>query len=238
MMVGRRGNAITMKIGLIGDHDQEVPAHKAIPIALQLAADKSGIPIEWQWNHSNEIDWSKLRKFDGIWCVPASPYKNSNNVLEAIKYAREHNIPFLGTCGGYQYAAWEFARNKLGHEEADNSEINPDTRMPIISSLVCKLYDMKASVELTANSVVAMAYGQTRISEEYFCGFGVNREYLHLFKNTDLEFTGFDEDGDPRTLEIPGNRFFVGTAFQPERSAFDGTAHPLICAYLNAVKYI
>lgn len=224
-----------MKIGLIGDHDEQVPAHNAIPIALQLAANELELPIEHQWIHSTKIDISKLSEFDGLWCVPASPYENNENVLETINHARVHDIPFLGTCGGYQYAAWEFVRNELGHDEADNSEINPDTEMPLINSLVCKLYDVKGSIELTADSVIAAAYGNTSISEEYFCGYGVNREYLDLFKNTDLEFTGFDDDGDPRTLEIRKNRFFMGTAFQPERSAFGGTVHPLVRAFLKAV---
>lgn len=223
-----------MKIGLIGDHDEQVLAHKAIPTALALAANKLEISIQHKWIHSTQIDIPKLKEFSGLWCVPASPYENSENVLNAIKFAREQDMPFLGTCGGYQYAAWEFVRNELGYAEANNAEINPDAAMPIISSLVCKLYDKEGSIELTGDSIIANAYGNTSITEAYYCGYGVNSEYLSIFKNTDLTFTGFDQDGDPRALEIRKNKFFVGTAFQPERSALNGLAHPLICAYLNA----
>ena len=223
-----------MKIGLIGDLNENVSAHKAIPVALKLAAQRLDITVEHQWIHSKEIEISQLKEFTALWCVPASPYEHTDNVLLAIKYAREKNVPFLGTCGGYQHAALEFVRNVLSHAEADNSETNPDASMPVISALVCKLYDVNGVVELEEKSIVALAYGKLKVTEEYFCGYGVNREYLHLFENTDLHFSGFDADGDPRALEIRKNRFFVGTAFQPERSAFNGVAHPLVCTYLKA----
>ncbi len=221
-----------MNIGLLGDFDEAVTAHKAIPLALQLAADELEVNIEYQWLHSQDIEIRQLEEYSCLWCVPASPYENTDNVLEAIKFAREQDVPFLGTCGGYQHAALEFARNVLGFSEAGNSEITPDSSMPVISGLVCKLYDVAADIELSENSVIASAYGALNISEEYFCGYGVNRDYLHLYNNSALNFTGHDVDGDPRALEISANRFYVGTAFQPERSAFNKVVHPLIRAYL------
>lgn len=224
-----------MKIGLIGDFDKDVPAHKAIPMALQLAAESLGVTVEYQWVHSTDIEVVSLQEFAALWCVPASPYEDTENVLLAIKHAREQDIPFLGTCGGFQHAALEFVRNVLGYAEAENSEINPDASMPVVSALACKLYDVNGVIELKEKSEIALAYGRLDISEEYFCGYGVNRDYLHLFENTDLSFTGYDEDGDPRALEIEKNRFFIGTAFQPERSAFSGAVHPLISNYLQAV---
>ena len=223
-----------MRVGLIGDYDVSVTAHKAIPLALELASKKISRSVEFQWLNTDYFKLSSLSEFDALWCVPASPYKNTDKVLRAIRFARENNVPFLGTCGGYQHAALEFAQNVLGYREAENLEINPEASMPLISGLACKLYDQKAQINLIEGSSIAAIYGTTKISEEYFCGYGVNREYLHIFESSDMCFTGFDEDGDPRSLEISKNRFFVGTAFQPERSAFEGLAHPLICEYLNA----
>lgn len=223
-----------MRVGLIGDYDVSVTAHKAIPLALELASKKISRSVEFQWLNTDSFKLSSLSEFDALWCVPASPYKNTDKVLRAIRFARENNVPFLGTCGGYQHAALEFAQNVLGYREAENLEINPEASMPLISGLACKLYDQKAQINLIEGSSIAAIYGTTKISEEYFCGYGVNREYLHIFESSDMCFTGFDEDGDPRSLEISKNRFFVGTAFQPERSAFEGLAHPLICEYLNA----
>ncbi len=225
-----------MKVGLIGDYKKSVTAHQAIPTALKLAADQIGTPVEFKWLHSNELQQSQLPDYAALWCVPASPYENTENVLQAIKFARHENVPFLGTCGGYQHAALEYVRHELGYSEAENAEINPQAAMPLISGLVCKLYDEEGSIQLTQKSKMAEIYGASTIREEYFCGYGVNRDYLTIFEGTDLVVSGFDDDGDPRCLEITDNKFFIGTAFQPERSALKDSAHPLICAFLNAAK--
>ena len=235
LQIGYKG--IDMKVGLIGDYQESVPAHQAIPTALELAAGQVGTTVEFEWLHSNTLHQTQLQDYSALWCVPASPYENTENVLQAIKYAREENVPFLGTCGGYQHAALEFARHELGYDKADNTEINPQTTMPLISGLACKLYDEEGAIKLTQNSLIAEIYDATSISEEYFCGYGVNRDYLHIFEGTDLYVSGFVEDGDPRCLEIAANKFHLGTAFQPERSALKGSPHPLICAFLNAAKH-
>lgn len=235
-----------MKIGLIGDYQESITAHRAIPVALQLAADSLDLSVEPKWLPSDELQHESLDAYSGLWCVPASPYSNNENVFAAIEYARREDIPFLSTCGGYQYAALEFVRNELGYKQAENAEINPQTAMPVISGLSCKLYDERSEISFTKDSRIAAIYGKTRVAEEYYCGFGVNREYLNLYEDSDMRFSGFDSDGDPRSLEIPTHRFFIGTAFQPERSALSSeihptirkevSAHPLIVAFVAAVK--
>jgi len=223
-----------MRIGLIGDYQESVAAHRAIPKALELAATELAVSVEFDWLHSNELSGISLNDYVALWCVPASPYQDNESVLHAIRYAREEDVPFLGTCGGYQYAALEFAQTVLGYSQAENTEVQPETTMPLISSLACKLYDESARIKLIEKSKIARIYGENTILEEYYCGYGVNSEYLQIFDGTDLYFSGFDEDGDPRSLEITTKKFFIGTAFQPERSAFNGISHPLICAYLSA----
>ena len=145
-------------------------------------------PVEFEWLDSNELHQSQLLDFAALWCVPASPYNDTENVLNAIKFARLQNVPFLGTCGGYQHAALEYARHELGYSEADNTEIDPQTAMPLISGLSCKLYDEEGSIQLTQKSQIAEIYGASTIHEEYFCGYGVNRDYLRIFEGTDLFF--------------------------------------------------
>ena len=223
-----------MKIGLIGDYQDSVTAHRAIPKALELAAAEIAVSVEFDWLQTCELSETSLSEHTGLWCIPASPYQDNESVLHAIQYARENDVPFLGTCGGYQYAALEFAQSVLGYSEAGNAEVQTETTMPLISSLACKLYDERAGIKLNENSKIARIYGKTTISEEYFCGYGVNSEYLHIYEGSEMFFSGFDEDGDPRCMEIIANKFFIGTAFQPERSAFSGIPHPLICAYISA----
>ena len=224
-----------MIISLLGDYDDKVEAHLAIPRAIELAANSLELDVEYEWLRSTQIDNDHLVEADAIWCVPNSPYENPLAIVDAIRLAREHEIPFLGTCGGYQHAALEFARNVLGYENAGSSEEDPDISMPLISALSCRLAAESGAINLNDGSRIAEIYRQTRINEEYNCGFGVNAEYLPIFEDSAMHFSGFDDDGDPRLLEIPRHRFFIGSAFQPERTAFENQSHPLIMALLESV---
>lgn len=223
-----------MKIALIGDYDQSVTAHQAIPQALTLAADSLSTTVVQTWIRSSEVESARLAEFDALWCVPFSPYENPEAVIDAIRFARETDIPFLGTCAGFQHAVLEFARNVLGLETAASIEDNPHTQTPVISALACKLYDESDAIEIELDSKVGRIYQVDRIDEEYHCGFGVNPQYSNIFDESELRFCGRDDAGEARILELPGHRFFVGTAFQPERSAFKKIVHPLISAYLAA----
>ena len=225
-----------MKIGLVGDHNEEVTAHRAIPVALDLSSRDLSTNLEIQWINSEDIPRFDLGSFSGLWCIPASPYKSMENVLQVINFARNEDLPFLGTCGGFQHAALEFARNALGFAHADNGEVNSNAKMPLISALVCKLIEVTDQIQLEGNSKVAGIYGSNLVSEEYRCGFGVNREYLPIFDGSEMMFTGFDAEGDPKVLEIKKNKFFIGTAFQPERVALKNLSHPIVRAFLEAAK--
>lgn len=224
-----------MKIGLVGDYNPDVTAHRAIPAAIEIASNDIDIKVSIEWLNSSDIPNIRLEEYSGFWCIPASPYQEMDNVLKVISFARQNAVPFLGTCGGYQHAALEFARVELGYVDAENGEVNPDAGMPLISVLSCRLSDEAGKVNVHRDSKLAKIYGSEVIRETYNCGFGVNRNYLDIFDGSDMRFTSFDEEGDPRALELKGEQFFIGTAFQPERSAFVGESHPLIKSFLQAV---
>ena len=224
----------TKSIALIGDYNAQVIAHQAIPKALDLAATALGVACEYEWVDTDAVSQLSLNEFDGFWCVPASPYKDMQGALDAIRYARESGKPFLGTCGGYQHAALEYARHVLGHTLAGNAEVDANTSMPLINALACKLVEKSDRIQLLDGSRVASIYDTAEVEEDYHCSFGVNRKYLPLFDGSALQFTGFDLDGDPRVLEIREHPFFMATAFQPERSALLGENHALITAFVQA----
>jgi CTP synthase (UTP-ammonia lyase) len=223
-----------ISIALIGDHDESVTAHQAIPLAIGMAADALQIDATIEWFSTESVSIEKLAKFHAIWCVPASPYKNIDGALTAIQFARRNDTPFLGTCGGYQHAILEFARHVLGFEKADYIEDNPDTEMPLISGLTCALIEKSAQITLTAESQVAIFYQSEKITEDYHCSYGINQDYLFIFDGSDLYFSGHDESLAPQIFELPQHRFFIGTAFQPERSALKNELHPLITGLLQA----
>ena len=220
-----------LKIALVGDYDPQVLAHQAIPKALKLNTSQK---VEYYWIHSSEVDLKGLSQFHGIWCVPKSPYDNMENVLSVIRFARENEKPFLGTCAGYQHAALEFARNALGYEQAGSSEVDLETPMPLINALVCRLNHEQHGITLKTSSKIQGLYGRSEIAEEFNCGYGINQEYLNLFNGSDLLFSSVDHQGYPKSLELLSHPFFIGTAFQPERSALHNQQHPIINAFLNA----
>ena len=227
----------TLRVALIGDRSDDVIAHQAIPPALELACRRLGLRQEHDWLHTASLaqpTTPTLAPYDAIWAVPASPYANQHAAIDAIRHARERDIPFLGTCGGYQHALLEYARNVLGREDADSFEDNPDTLFPLVSPMVCELRDTGGDITLATDSELAGFYGKSLIRETYNCGFGLNRDFQHLFDDSGLLFVAHDLAGDPRALTLPQHRFFYGVAFQPERSSLQDQSHPLIEAFLHA----
>ena len=230
---------MTIRLALVGDFNPNVVAHQAIPKALQIAADHIGTDVAYDWIATPTLDPDAdhvLAQYDGVWCVPASPYASLDGALNAIRYAREHNLAFLGTCGGYQHAVLEYARNVLGLADAANAETDPDAALPLIAPLVCALIDQDGGIKLAPNSLIQTHYGVPTISETYRCSYGLNPEYAGLLDGQDLVISAWDNDDDPRAVELRGHRFFIGTAFQPERSALRGETHPLITAFVRAAS--
>lgn len=223
---------MSASIALIGDRDDSVTAHRAIPQALALEDPA----LQLQWLPTPAVHDTDLGQFNGLWCVPASPYVDTAGALCAIRYARESGTPFFGSCGGYQYAALEFARHVLGLHDADNTETHPDTPTPLINSLSCALIDTQSIIALSPGSRIAQMAGAEQLTETYRCAYGVNRDYLASFDGSDLEFCGFDQDGDPRVFLHRTHPFFLGTAFQSERAALSGHRHPLVKAFVHACQ--
>ena len=222
-------------IGLVGDYDAGVTAHQAIPRALALAASALGAPLESRWLPTETIDGDALlAPFDALWCVPASPYRSMAGALRAIRFARERPLPFLGTCGGFQHAVVEYARNVLGWADAEHAETAPDAARPVIAALVCSLVEITNKVRLLPGSRIAAAYGATEATEGYHCRYGLNEAFRETLVSGALRVTAEDEAGDIRALELEGHPFFVATLFQPERAALAGRLPPLVAAFSRA----
>jgi CTP synthase (UTP-ammonia lyase) len=222
-------------IGLIGDYDAAVPAHQAVPIALRLAADSAGVEVRSQWVPTEEIhDVARISAFDGLWCVPASPYRNMAGALLAIQYAREHGCPFLGTCGGFQHVLVEYARNALKWTDAAHAEVSPETDRPVIAPLACELVETTGRVHFVPGSCLTRAYGNDSAMEGYHCRYGLNRDFQEALVSGPLRAAAFDAAGDLRAVELDGHRFFVATLFQPERVALTGQVPQLVAAFVRA----
>ncbi len=224
-----------IRIALIGDYDPQVTAHQAIPVALGMAAEHSGKDIQFQWLATDTISAdTSLNEFDGFWCVPASPYRDMNGALRAIGFAREQQRPFLGTCGGFQHAVLEFARNVLGWEDAEHGETSPEATRALLTPLACSLVEAVDSIHLVEGSLIANAYENAEIREGYRCRYGVNPEFERELLKQQLHAVGHDSAGDLRAVELNDHPFFVATLFQPERAALKGILPPLVRALIEA----
>ena len=224
----------TLRIALVGDYNANVVAHQAIPLAIDDAAAVLDLTADYDWLATTELTSPEdLVGYDAIWLVPASPYKNTEAAFIAARYARENSIPFLGTCGGFQHALIEYARNVLGWSDAAHAETDTEGRM-VIAPLTCSLVEKSDTIELRANTLIARAYGRDSIEEGYHCNYGISAEFADALQSQALRVTGWDENGDIRAVELVTHPFFVATLFQHERNALAGRPAPLVQAFLHA----
>lgn len=226
------------RIALIGDYSGSVKAHVAIPLALDQVAKEDNTEVAFVWVQTSELASREavesLRHFDGIWCVPTSPYRNGEGAISAIKLARTENIPFLGTCAGFQYALLEYFRNVLGVSEAQHGELDPQSEHQVISRLSCSLVEATGTVCLTPGSLASRLYGRDQVEEAYRCNYGFNPECVaRLANRSDIEIEGRDTAGDVRIFRLLNHPFFIATLFQPERSALNHVLHPLIREFVS-----
>ena len=228
-----------MRVGLIGDFDESVTAHRAIPVALRLAAEQLAQSLSVDWLATDAMPDScvtrdGLARYDALWCVPASPYRNMDGALRAIRFAREQRVPFLGTCGGFQHAVIEYARHLLGWADADHAETAPGAERAVISALACSLVEVSDEVRLQPGSRIASAYGRETVSEGYHCRYGLNPAFARQLTQGPLRATAHDAQGEVRAIELDGHPFFVCTLFQPERAALRGEVPPLVVSFIEA----
>ena len=224
-----------IKVGVIGDRDDRKTAHRAVPVALRLGGAALGREVELEWLATDAMpDAAGLARFDALWCAPGSPYREMDGALRAIRFAREQGVPFLGTCGGFQHAVIEFARNVLGVADAEHAESAPEAPNTVISELACALVEVNDQVTLVAGSRIAKAYGTETATEGYHCSYGLNPAFAPRLLAGPLRGTAQDAQGEIRAIELDGHPFFVCALFQPERAALADRVPPIVDALLRA----
>ena len=222
------------RIALVGDRSDNVRAHARIPALIDALLRRDGIALDPYWIATPDVAACDLGRFDAIWLVPGSPYDSADGAIAAARTARERQIPFLGTCGGFQHALLEFARNVCGLSGVENAEVTPAAAEHLIVALECSLKGHEEAVMIVPGTLAAKISGPGRRIERYHCDYGLDPAYLGRLTAGGLSFSGFDDSGQVRIVELPGHPFFVGTLFQPELHG-DGTQpHPIIVALAAA----
>ena len=221
------------RVGLIGDYNDSIVAHRAIPLALRASPRAAQIDFEWIASDAPDLA-RRITDCDGLWCVPGSPYRSMHGALAAIGFARAQNLPFLGTCGGFQHAIIEYARSVLGWQDADHAETAHDAARAVISPLSCGLVEVTAALRLLPGSRIAAAYAREKVSEGYHCNYGLNPAFGAALLAGPLRASAVDAAGEVRAVELDAHPFFVATLFQPERAALRGEPAPLVNAFVEA----
>ena len=221
-----------LRIGIIGDFNADNPTHVATNAGIEHAAEMLGRAVEAVWLPTDEAH--DFGAFDGLFCSPGSPYRSLDGALAGIRYARENQVPFMGTCAGLQHLVLEYARNAMGIQDAAHAESDPYASILFITPLSCSLVGQTMEVRLKAGSMAAAVYGTDRSTENYYCNFGLNPDYRGQLESAGLAVTGTDQDGEVRIMELPLHPFFLGTLFVPQARSMRGGPHPLVLAFCRA----
>lgn len=204
------------------------------------------------WINSEEYEkdptkLAELKKYDGILVPGGFGARGIEGKIQAIKYCRENNIPYLGLCYGMQLATIEFARHVAGLENANTPEVNENTPYPVVHTMEDQIEKIKTHkmggtmrlgaypCVLTKDSVSYRAYGQKEISERHRHRYEFNNKYRKLLEEKGLLIAGTSPDNNlVEIIEVPGHKFFVATQFHPEFKSRPLKPHPLFKEFIKA----
>jgi CTP synthase (UTP-ammonia lyase) len=224
-------------VGVIGDFLPTYDTHTMTNLSFRHSADSLGVKVEVEWLSTPTLDGdvdAKLRLFDAFLCAPGSPYKSSEGALNGIRFARENERPFIGTCGGCQHAIIEFARNVMGIEDAEHAEEHPDASNLFVTPLTCSLVGKVEEVKVLAGTRASKVYGTPTIKEKFYCNYGLNPARREDVEKAGLHVSGLDAGGEIRILELPKARFFFATLFVPQATSTPECPHPMITGLLHS----
>ena len=224
---------MTVRIALVGDRDPAYVTHRELDATLALMPDD----VDARWVPTDEATPSALARFDALWIVPGTPYRNDAAVYAAIAAAREGGVPILGTCGGFQYMMVEFARNAAGLPDAAHAETDPDAPLHAVAPLACSLIEQERTVTAVPGTRVADLCGTAPFAGFHFCSYGLAPGVVERVVAAGLVVSATAPDAGVEAVELPSHPFYVATLFQPQvGSSHTGVLHPLVDALVAAAR--
>lgn len=235
-------------IALVGKYIELQDAYKSILESFIHAGAVNECKVNVHTVHSEYLDNEnideKLSSMDGILVAPGFGERGIEGKITAVKYAREHNIPFFGICLGMQMAVIEFARNVVGLKDAMTTEINPVTPNPVIDlmeeqkTLTIKGGTMRLGAydcELKEDTLAYKIYNTKMISERHRHRYEFNNHYRDVLEKAGMVLSGKNPDtGLIEVVELPNHPFFIGVQFHPELKSTVETPQPIFVAFIKA----
>jgi len=242
----------TVEIGIIGKYHKTgdyvlTDSYVCVVEALKHAGWKLGLKPNLIWFDSENLnnDYSKL---DGIIIPQGWGKRGIEGKINAVTYARENNIPYLGLCFGMQMAVIEFARNVLRLKNANTEEADPHTKHLVIHTLdyqkeLIKKHEFGGTIRLGSYSCLikkgtklSSVYGkQSTVNERHRHRYEFNSKYRSQFEKAGMVISGTSPDGKlVEAIELPKHKFFIGTQFHPEYKSRPLSPHPIFVEFLKA----
>lgn len=241
----------TIKVAIAGKYTKLSDAYISVVESLKHAGYANEAQIEIKWINSEDcIEYDKakelLKDVQAVVVPGGFGIRGIEGKLSVVRYAREHNLPFLGLCLGMQCAVIEYARNVVGLKDANSTEFDENTQHPVIDLMLeqknVKGYGGtmrlgKYECHIKKGSKANEAYGATKIFERHRHRYEVNSEYMDRLKKAGLVFSGLSPDGMlAEIVELPQLDWFVASQFHPEFKSRPENPHPLFYGLITTAK--
>ena len=239
-----------IKIALVGKYVELKDAYMSVREAVTHAALAQGVEAEIEWVLSSDLEkgkgWELVKTADGIIVPGGFGSRGTEGKIQAAKYARENKVPYLGLCLGMQLMCIEFARNVLGHEDANSTEFDRATTHPVIDLMLEQrsITDMGGTMRLGLYPCVlqpgtktAEAYGEKQVEERHRHRWEFNNAFKADFEKAGMVFSGISPDGKLVEIsELKDHPYMVGSQFHPEFLSRPMRPHPLFVGLVKAAK--
>lgn len=224
---------MSVRIAVVGDENEALPSHRGVNAARGML----GEDVHSEWVPTDGPGIAGLRDYHGVWVVPGSPYADDDAAYEAVRWARERDVPYLGTCGGLQYAVVEYFRNVLGVPDASHAESDGVHDSNVVAPLACSLRGEERLVRPIPGTRFSELVGGQALPGMHYCGYGPTAGVVQRLVDGGMVVEATADDAGAEVLELPANRFFMLSLFQPQIDALAGKPlHPLLAEFVRCAR--
>jgi CTP synthase len=250
----------TVRVAMVGKYVELPDAYKSVNEALLHAGIQNRVKVQIDYVNAEELESQDaaevLKDADAILVPGGFGERGTEGKMQAIKFARENGVPFLGICLGMQLAVIEYARNVAGISDATSTEFNRSTKSPLIG-LITEWLDERGEVqqrsadsdlggtmrlgaqksELVEGTKTAQVYGSTEIIERHRHRYEMNNRFIPALEEKGMKISGYSPiQRLVETVEIPAHPWFVAVQFHPEFTSSPRDGHPLFASFIDAAK--